>query len=184
MNTREAILRAALRVIGEQGVAGLTNRRICAEAGVALGSLTYHFPSQTELLRQAMLLFAEDETRRLAALAEEHRAGEMTVERAAVAVDAVLERMPLRVDEIASLELFLQAGRDPALRDATTRCFAAYDELAVTILRTLGVNAPERLTGPVVALVMGLQLRRLATGAAPATPAADALTMLVRGAGR
>lgn len=37
--------------------------RITAEAGGALGSPTYHFPSQTGLLREAMLLFAEDETR-------------------------------------------------------------------------------------------------------------------------
>ncbi|PRX45479.1 TetR family transcriptional regulator [Prauserella shujinwangii] len=182
MSTREAILRAALRVIGEQGVAGLTNRRIVAEAGVSLGSLTYHFPSQPELLRQAMLLFAEDEAVRLGGLAEAHRAEGMTVEAAAAAVDTVLANLPLGIAEIASLELFLQAGRDPGLRDATARCFAAYDELALTILRALDIPDPERLAGPAVALVTGLQLRRLATGAPPATPAADALTILVRGA--
>ncbi|ASR33905.1 TetR family transcriptional regulator [Prauserella marina] len=184
MNTKEAILRAALRVIGEQGVAGLTNRRIVAEAGVSLGSLTYHFPSQTALLREAMLLFAADETARLGELARARKADELSVEDAAVAVGRVLEGLPMTIDEIASLELYLQGGRDPGLRDVTARCFAAYDELALTILRTLGVGEPERLVGPVVALIGGLQLRRLATGEAPATPAADALMMLVRGAGR
>ncbi|MBK1784262.1 TetR/AcrR family transcriptional regulator [Prauserella cavernicola] len=177
MSTREAILRAALHVIGERGVAGLTNRRIVAEAGVSLGSLTYHFPSQTELLREAMLLFVEDETERLGALARQAEAP--TLEDAAATVERVLEAMPMSIDEIASLELYLQAGRDPALRDATQRCFAAYDELAATILRTLGVADPERLAGPVVALIAGLQLRRLATGSAPRTPAGDALLLLV-----
>ncbi|WP_216210819.1 TetR/AcrR family transcriptional regulator [Amycolatopsis aidingensis] len=182
MSTREAILRAALRVIGEQGVAGLTNRRIVAAAGVSLGSLTYHFPSQTELLRQAMLLFAEDETRQLGKLVEAHRSEDLTIEGAAAAVERVLEQMTFGTDEIAPLELYLQAGRDPGLRDATDRCFAAYDELAGTILRALGVADPERLAGGVVALIAGLQLRRLATGATSGVPAADALTMLVRGA--
>ncbi|WP_158886632.1 TetR/AcrR family transcriptional regulator [Amycolatopsis anabasis] len=183
VNTREAILVAALKVIGEQGVAGLTNRRIVADAGVSLGTLTYHFPSQTELLRQAMLLFAEQETAKLAALAETHRAENPTVEQAAAVVERVIEQMALGTYEIAPLELYLQAGRDPALRGSTRRCFAAYDELATTILTALGVPEPERLAGPAVALIAGLQLRRLATGATAATPAAEALTMLVRGAG-
>ena len=67
------------------------------------------------------------------------------------------------------------------MRDATARCFAAYDELAVTILRALGLPDAERLAGSVVALLAGLQLRRLATGTASATQAAEALTMLARG---
>ncbi|MGC7093683.1 TetR/AcrR family transcriptional regulator [Amycolatopsis lurida] len=183
MSAREAILRAALKVVGEQGVAGLTNRRIVAEAGVSLGSLTYHFPSQTELLRQAMLLFAAEEAKKLTELAETHRTDGISVEQAAVAVEHVLEQMTFTTDDIAPLELYLQAGRDPELRDATQRCFAAYDELATTILAALGVPDPQRLAGPVVALIAGLQLRRLATGEAPATPASTALTMLIHGSG-
>jgi hypothetical protein len=61
----------------------------------------------------------------------------------------------------------VHAGRDPSLRDAAGACFAAYDEIARTVLRGLG--GPERLAGPVVALFAGLQLRRLATGR-PARP--------------
>jgi AcrR family transcriptional regulator len=181
MSTRETILRATLKVIGEQGVAGLTNRRIVADAGVSLGTLTYHFPSQTELLRQAMLLFAEEETAKLTAVAEAHTAENLSLEEAAALVEHVIERLPFGTDEIAPHELYLQAGRDPELRDATQRCFAAYDELALTVLRALNVPSPERLAAPVVALIAGLQLRRLATGA-PHTPAAESLMMLVRGA--
>jgi AcrR family transcriptional regulator len=181
MSTRDAILRATLKVIGEQGVAGLTNRRIVADARVSLGTLTYHFPSQTELLRQAMLLFAEEETAKLTAVVEAHGAENLSLEQAAALVEQVIEQLPFGTDEIAPHELYLQAGRDPALRDATQRCFAAYDELALTILRALGVPEPERLAAPVVALITGLQLRRLATGA-PSTPTAESLTMLIRGA--
>ncbi|MCU1684790.1 MAG: TetR/AcrR family transcriptional regulator [Amycolatopsis sp.] len=181
MNTRETILRAALKVIGEQGVAGLTNRRIVADAGVSLGTLTYHFPSQTELLRQAMVLFAQEETARLGTLVEAHHAENLSLEQAAALVQHVIEQLPFGTDEIAPHELYLQAGRDPALREASQSCFAAYDELAITILRALHVPDPERLAGPVVALVAGLQLRRLATGA-PGTHVAESLMMLIRGA--
>ncbi|WP_344428339.1 TetR/AcrR family transcriptional regulator [Amycolatopsis minnesotensis] len=182
MNTRESILRAALRVIGEQGVPGLTNRRIATDAGVSLGTLTYHFPSQTELLRQAMLLFAENETVKLRGLVSANKASDITVEEAAAAVERVLERMTFGTDEIAPLELYLQAGRDPDLRDATQRCFAAYDELALTVLRALNVAEPQHIAPAVVALIAGLQLRRLATGTKTGSPAAGALTMLIRGA--
>jgi AcrR family transcriptional regulator len=82
VNTRDAILRATLEVVGEQGVGGLTNRRIVAAAGVSLGTLTYHFPSQTELLREAMLLFAEEETAKLAAIADAHSADGLSLEQA------------------------------------------------------------------------------------------------------
>ncbi|GAA1980661.1 TetR/AcrR family transcriptional regulator [Amycolatopsis minnesotensis] len=182
VNTRESILRAALRVIGEQGVPGLTNRRIATDAGVSLGTLTYHFPSQTELLRQAMLLFAENETVKLRGLVSANKASDITVEEAAAAVERVLERMTFGTDEIAPLELYLQAGRDPDLRDATQRCFAAYDELALTVLRALNVAEPQHIAPAVVALIAGLQLRRLATGTKTGSPAAGALTMLIRGA--
>ncbi|MFE0022319.1 TetR/AcrR family transcriptional regulator [Amycolatopsis sp. NPDC059021] len=181
VSTREAILRATLTVVGERGVGGLTNRRIVAAAGVSLGTLTYHFPSQTELLREAMLLFAEEETAKLAGLVEGYREAGLSVEQAAVVVEHVIAELPFGTQELAPHELWLQAARDPDLREASERCFAAYDELAVTILRALHVPDAERLAGPVVALIAGLQLRRLATGAS-AVPAAEPLMMLLRGA--
>ena len=85
-------------------------------------------------------------------------------------------------EEIAPLELYIHAGRDPGLREAAARCFEAYDRVAVTALRALGATDPERLAGPVVALIAGLQLRRLATGTSAGVGLADALTMLVTGA--
>jgi len=43
--------------IGQDGVAAVTNRRIAKEAGVSLGSVTYHFETQHELLRESLLHF-------------------------------------------------------------------------------------------------------------------------------
>ncbi|HEY2059869.1 MAG TPA: TetR family transcriptional regulator [Amycolatopsis sp.] len=180
VSTRDSILRATLKVVGEVGVGGLTNRRIVAAAGVSLGTLTYHFPSQTELLREAMLLFAEAETAKLTAIVDAHRADGLNLEQGAVVVEQVIKQLPFGTDELAPHELYLQAARDPALREASSRCFAAYDDLAIAILRALGVAEPERLAGHVVALIAGLQLRRFSTGVD--VPAAEPLMMLLRGA--
>ncbi|WP_409490022.1 TetR/AcrR family transcriptional regulator [Amycolatopsis sp. cmx-11-12] len=181
MNTRETILHATLKVVGEQGVGGLTNRRIARQAEVSLGTLTYHFPSQTALLREAMLLFAEEETSKLTGFVDAYREKGLSVEEAATVVEQVIAQLPFGTDELGAHELYLQAARDPGLQDAAARCFAAYDELSLVILRTLGVPSPERLTGPVVALIAGLQLRRLATGD-DGVPVALPLMMLIRGA--
>ncbi len=180
MTTRERILHAVLRVIGTEGVAGVTNRRVAREAGVSLGSITYHFATQHELLREAMLLFVAEETARLTGVAEHHLGTPVSLEQAAAVVEQVALHTRFGHEEIAPLELYIQAGRDPGLRDAAAECFAAYDRVALTVLRGLGVPEPHRLAGPVVALIAGLQLRRLATGTTGETSIADAVTMLVR----
>jgi DNA-binding transcriptional regulator YbjK len=180
VTTRERILHAVLRVIGTDGIAGVTNRRVAREAEVSLGSITYHFATQHELLREAMLLFVAAETARLSDVAEQHLGTPVSVATAAAMVEQVALHTRFGHEEIAPLELYIQAGRDPSLRDAAAECFAAYDRIAVTVLRALGVPDAERLAGPVVALIAGLQLRRLATGTTGETSIADAVTMLVR----
>ncbi len=50
MNTKEKILDAAERLIGDQGYASTSLRQIIAEAGVNLAAIHYHFGSKEELL--------------------------------------------------------------------------------------------------------------------------------------
>ncbi|MFF7445167.1 MULTISPECIES: TetR/AcrR family transcriptional regulator [unclassified Streptomyces] len=60
---RQRIIDAAIRVVGRQGLAGLSHRSAAAEADVPLGSTTYHFKTLDELmvaaLRQANEGFAK-----------------------------------------------------------------------------------------------------------------------------
>ena len=186
-DTRVRILHATLRTIAAGGIAAVSNRRVAAEAGVALGSLTYHFPSQTDLLRESLLLYATEEVARLEALAAELRRGTAngggpSAEQAAGVVEQVAARDAGRPEEIAELELHLHASRDPQLHDASRRCFAAYEEFAAAALQALGVPEPERHARAVVALLCGLGVRRLGTGEHAAEGTADALLTLIRGA--
>ncbi|MDG3011851.1 TetR family transcriptional regulator [Rhodococcus sp. D2-41] len=179
---RERIIEAVLAMIGSDGIAAVTNRRIAAEAHVSLGSVTYHFASQAEMLRAALVEFVAAETARLSAIAEDYRSLDLDLDQAATLVEQVAAQVAFTSEQIAAFELYIQAGRDAQLQEAAADCFAAYDRLALTILEALGVPDPEPLAQSLVALVAGMQLRRLATGVAGQQVAA-ALISLVRGAG-
>ncbi|MEU5979677.1 TetR/AcrR family transcriptional regulator [Streptomyces sp. NPDC047315] len=57
---RRLLVAAARRVLGRQGVAGATLRAVAAEAGVALGTVHYAFPSKEELLKAVLQDVVED----------------------------------------------------------------------------------------------------------------------------
>ncbi|MGW1723903.1 TetR/AcrR family transcriptional regulator [Streptomyces sp. NPDC002306] len=152
---RQRIIDAAIRVVGEKGLAGLSHRSAAAEADVPLGSTTYHFATLDELmvaaLRQANEGFAKvvaarggladpgaDLAAELAALLGEWLAGDRT--------GVELE-----------YELYLAALRRPALRPVAAEWA---DELAALLAsRTDAVTARA-----LVALMDGICLQVLLTG--------------------
>lgn len=192
VDTRARILHATLRVIAAGGIGAVSNRRVAAEAGVALGSLTYHFPSQSDLLRESLLLYAEEEVARLNGLAAALRAsaagpdgtghGTPSAEQIAAATQQIAAQGSGRPEEIAELELHLHASRDPELHAASRRCFGAYEDFAAAVLEALEVPEPARHARTIVALMTGLGVRRLGTGEHSAAGTADALLTVLRGA--
>lgn len=180
--TRERILRATVELIGNEGIPAVTNRRVATEAGVALGSLTYHFPSQVDLLRESLLLFIGEEVARQEGFAEELRQHRLSAERVTAEVERIVEESGSRTLLLAEIELYLHAARDPALQEASLRCFEAYERVAATALEALDVPDPERHARSVVALMYGMGLRRLGTGADNAAGVAEGLLTIVRGA--
>jgi DNA-binding transcriptional regulator YbjK len=64
---KQRILDATLTVIAEHGVHRTTHRRVAAEAGVPLGSLTYHFDSLDTILEQAFQGLADSMSERYSA---------------------------------------------------------------------------------------------------------------------
>jgi DNA-binding transcriptional regulator YbjK len=180
--TREAILRATLTLLADEGAGALSNRRIAAEADVSLGSLTYHFPSQAVLLRESLLLYVNEEVERLEAVAAALRARSPSPAEVVAEAEALIGRPTGGPGPLAELELHLQAARDPELQEASRRCFAAYDAFAAGALASLGVPDPERHAGAVVALIAGLGLRRLGTAASDSDAVTAALLTYLRGA--
>jgi AcrR family transcriptional regulator len=186
MNTpegaRDRILRATLRLIGEQGIGAVTNRAVASAAGVSLGSLTYHFPSQPDLLRESLHRFVDEDTGRIAAHVDRLSVAGIDADQAAEEVEKAVVAFAHGPEQVANLELHLQAARDPAVRDAVSRSVAAYDRLAAAVLTALGIPDAERHAPTVVALLYGLAMRRVSTGDLSGSGTADAIRLLLHGA--
>lgn len=183
-DTRERILRITLELIGQEGIGAVTNRRVADAAGVSLGSLTYHFSSQAELLRDSLLLFVGEEVARLEAIAAELRRRSLTLEQVGAEVERIVGESADRMKQLAETELHLRAARDPVLQEASRRCFEAYEGVAEAALLTLEVPEADRHARSIVALMYGLALRRLGTGDEDTTGIGEALLTIVRGATR
>ena len=183
-DTRERILRITLELIGREGIAAVTNRRVATAAGVSLGSLTYHFSSQVELLRDSLLLFVGEEVARLEGIAADLRRRRPSVEQVAAEVEQIVGESSDRLQQLAEIELHLRAARDEELREASRRCFEAYEEVAEAALEMFAIPQADRHARSIVALMYGLALRRLGTGGEDATGLGDALLTIVRGAAR
>jgi DNA-binding transcriptional regulator YbjK len=182
-DTRGRIMRTTLDLIGQEGIAAVTNRRVAAAAGISLGSLTYHFESQHDLLRESLLLFVGEEVERLRVLAAELRERRPGFGEVAAEIERVMRETGNRAQGLVEIELHTRAARDPGLREASRRCFEAYEDLAVASLEALDVPDPDRLARSIVALLYGLALRRLGTGDSDVSGTAEALLTIVRGAG-
>ena len=160
---REGILRAALRVIGAHGADSVTHRAVATEAGVPLSATTYYFASKEELLEQAFLLAAREETERLERLVLDLAPQSLSVEEWAAAVSA---QIASDVDEdpakhIALFELGLEAARRESLREELGRWQEAHLRLAEMGCRAVGSSAPELDARIVVSTLTGLMLEQL-----------------------
>ena len=162
---RERILRATLAVIARSGIGAVTHRSVAEEAGVPLGSLTYWFGTKDDLLREALRRFVAEEAERLKRIAEQLGSGAEPAE-IAERYAAVLEQNA-GPDQIAQFELYLEAARNPALREIAEESFRAYEEVAIAALRAAGAADPEGIAPLFVSLADGLGLRRVAAGESP-----------------
>jgi DNA-binding transcriptional regulator YbjK len=163
---RETILRAALVVIGRRGVGATTHRAIAEAAGVPVATTTYYFASLDELLEQALRLFVADEVARLGALAQALTgAGTVTPERAAeLFAHEIAAFVPHDPEQIAQLELYVEASRRPGLRAAAAECVDAYVAVAEAAMRAAGAAEPHEAARAAVALVDGMGLGAVARG--------------------
>ena len=162
---RDAILRAAIELVGEEGPDALTHRAVAERAGVALSATTYWFTSKEEIFREAVALAAGEEVERFERLvldlAPRHVAPADWAREVAAALAADVQSDPAR--PIALFEFLLEAARQPALRDEVARWEEAQLRLAEAGLRAAGSDDPATDAHVVVATVTGLILGQLTT---------------------
>jgi DNA-binding transcriptional regulator YbjK len=161
---RDAILRAAVELIGERGPDALTHRAVAERAGVSLSATTYWFSSKDEIFREAVALAAGEEVDRLERLVLDLAPRNVTpkawAHELAAALAADVASNPAQ--PVAMYEFVLEASREPALRDEVARWETAHLRLAEAGLRAVGSADPETDAHIVVAVVSGLMLGLLA----------------------
>jgi DNA-binding transcriptional regulator YbjK len=160
---REAILRAAIAVIGDRGPDALTHRAVAERAGVPLSSTTYYFTSKEELFREALALAAREEVERLEdlvlALAPRALTPADWAREIAAFLAGELEADPVR--HVAFYELVLEAARNPGLRAEVIGWEEAHLRLAEVGLRAAGSSDPGTDARLVVCALTGFVLGQL-----------------------
>ncbi|MGW2477553.1 TetR/AcrR family transcriptional regulator [Streptomyces sp. NPDC001665] len=154
---RDRIIDAAIRVVGERGIAGLSHRSVAAEADVPLGSTTYHFASLDELLIAALRRTNEN----FAAVLRESPALADPGAGLAAELARLLGEFFADGRGRAELEyeLYLAAVRRPALRPVA----AEWTDGVTALLRPRTDPATARA---LVALMDGICIQVLLTGGA------------------
>lgn len=151
---RAAMLDAAIEVVAERGLRGLTYRAVAERAGVNNTLVAHHFGSRSGLLEAALA-----------------HATERTLERFAAAVD---DSRPLTDDlvtrfvgddlalQVFQYELLLESRRTPALHDSLVLQYETYVDAWQDLLHRAGLDGSDRaLARALLAATDGLVLQQL-----------------------
>ena len=156
---RAALLDAAVEVIAEQGVAGVTHRSIAARAGMSTSTTSYFFSSLDQLVAAALHVVGERIVQRVDAVTASVAGAELGPQEAIDRfVDAVLSEP--EPDTAAQFEIYLECRRRPQLQPTAHRIMASIEGGAEASLSALGIARADERAPMVVALLDGLALHR------------------------
>lgn len=160
---RRQLVSAAFRVIGREGFAAATTRRVCAEAGAPLAAFHYCFDS-----KQALLVELTEQT--LGDLVTGQSEGIVVGDDVAASLRATLREYWATVEadpnrESVLMALTQHALSTPALAGVAEAQYAAYHRIARTVLETIagacGViwsPPPEQLARMLIVVTDGVTL--------------------------
>jgi len=153
---REALLEAAIHVVGTSGLRNLTYRAVAAEAGVTHGLVAHRFGSRDALLEEALELALE---RSLDTAPMNPDSGQLedlgTSLAALVDVDPDLQAF--------QYELMLESRRRPEIRPLLTKIYDHYRQAARDGMRRMGID--DDATGDLVfATLDGLVFQQVTFG--------------------
>jgi TetR/AcrR family transcriptional regulator, regulator of biofilm formation and stress response len=167
---REALLAAAVEVVGDKGLRGLTYREVARVAGVTHGLVAHHFGS-----RQALIKATLDYAIGL---------GSRTIHFADDNVEDFAADLSRLIRETAGLqafqfELLLEARRDPTLSASAKLMYDEYLGVIRSDLARLGLAEKPALARFLMAAVDGLVIQQLVYDNAEDTDEAVALLQRV-----
>ena len=147
VDRRLEIVRAALRVIAEQGVQGATTRAIVAEAGMSLASFHYAFDSRDEMMEELIAYVVEHQT---VAAFSTIKFGSDIRTTVRDGLQAFLETIIADPgNEQVLFELMFFAMRTPSLNGLPSRQWSKYYAAATELLNAAAVNADITWSRPI-----------------------------------
>jgi AcrR family transcriptional regulator len=170
---REALLRAAIRVVARGGLRQLTYRAVAAEAKVTHGLVAHHFGSREALIEEALRFSLE----RSVATSQLETGTSSLDDFASTLADIVTDDPDLQAFQY---ELLLEARRQPQLRPYASELYTTYRTATRRQLKALGTD-DEALADVIFAALDGLVFQQLAThDAAATTVSLDRIRALIR----
>jgi AcrR family transcriptional regulator len=172
VETKQALLDAAKRLVGERGYAGTSVRDLAAASGTNIAAVNYHFGTREKLLNQAVLEQFEEWVDRVGDSGPADPDAEPLQQLAARArptVDGIPAMQPMFV---VALEALLQSQRSPELHDQLVEHYAKLRQRAIDGMAATerGRHTPPRLlevaASCMLAVADGLQLQALLDPAA------------------
>lgn len=177
-NRRDELLDAAIAVLGESGMHGLTHRRVETAAGAPAGSASNHFRTREALLNAVVERFAERDRQNWAAITGGLRPVGPHELAAALVEFAHAAAGEHRALTLARYAILVEAGIQPGLRAQLLRTGAGVNEWFLDWMRLAGSTAPERDAPIIMNHWTGLVLHEVAVPD-PAFDPAEQITTLV-----
>jgi AcrR family transcriptional regulator len=152
-DTRSALLDAAMQVVAERGLRGLTHRAVATAAGVTHGLVRHYFGTVDALLLEALATQVERDI-------------EAAPPRLSGPLDRLADHVPQRVadtepDQAFQYEVSLESRRRPELSEHVQRSYAAYTGAMRERLTRAGLPDDPDLARVVFAAVDGLALQQV-----------------------
>jgi AcrR family transcriptional regulator len=154
---RQALIEAAVRVVGDGGLRRLTYREVAREAGVTQGLVTHHFGSRAELIRAALEHASRTSLARSPIEPPPGRLEDLSAGLAQRVAEAPGE-------EAFQFEIALEARRRPDLAPLAIGLYDGYLDATGNALEAVGVRGDRDLARLVFAAIDGLAFQQLVTG--------------------
>lgn len=159
---RQHIVEAAFRLVVNEGVEGVSLRKVADESGLNIGSVRHYFDGHSDLLGAA----AEEAGARMGYRLEAHCAedlrgldGEDALDALQALVEAVLPiDGPRTAETIVVLELIMASRTKPVFRPMSQRMAADLDAVLREAFTCLGVPEAELAAAQLAAVIGGLSL--------------------------
>ena len=166
---KTAIIDATLRIIGRDGIQGVSMRAVASEAAVPLGTVTYYFGDKDELLEAAFVRHSQRETARIVDAIARLGGARTSADVAHGLADFVIQGLTDYREQLMTEYQFLgESARSENLRRASAAWLQSLTTHLESTVTGLSSSSPRTDARLILAVLAGLEVDGLGTSPDPA----------------